>query len=682
MTARTRRYLWLAVILALVGGGMAWAIRPFWLYPVTNIEGRQLPPLPATVQTALLAGLAVRDITGPVGLPKMGYSALGKASNGFRTRLKARVVYLKPAIGEPVALVALDTGASSLLLHQLVAQRIAAHTDIAAHNLSLLATHTHNGLGQYLDNDFYNAFSANAPGFDADVTRFLVDQISSAVIEAYTHRRAAKVAMGETAIWGYTRNRSLPAWLANNNVTDKRDTPDRAYEAINPVMTMMRVDLRDNQGRFVPAGAFTSFSIHGTSIPSGYDAYHADVWTWIERDLEQHVRDTWAPPWPVVHAAVEGTHADNTPAWHEGRRGEVESERIGKGIAQEAVALFDRLGSQLQDNVPVSSTLHELDLLALDEETRDGLCARAIIGAATTGAATGDEQFPVSYLPWIKKGQPRRLFKEGCQGEKHWLFSALQPVLFSADRFPHHLAIQASRIGNRLFLSLPFEVTLESGNRIAAASDAVLRDKGLAGVRTVVMSHGNGFFGYATTPEEYSQQWYEGGHTIYGKFTAPFLARQSAAVTLALVTKGNHARMPNNWHYRLASRQFSPAPEPLNGQRHEIAAGAYVENQGEEPFWRWQVQDIGAYGIALHQPLARVDCRTGNSSGWITVADDEGTHMQIVFMSRLENGMAQWEWRWFHAPLLKDQQCRLVLAARQSLAEWFSTPVPLLAHAT
>ncbi len=34
----------------------------------------------------------------------------------------------------------------------------------------------------------------------------------------------------------------------------------------------------------------------------------------------------------------------------------------------------------------------------------------------------------------------------------------------------------------------------------------------------------NGYIGYLMTPEEYDQQHYEGGHTVYGKWTS-LLAR-------------------------------------------------------------------------------------------------------------------------------------------------------------
>src|SRR5690606_25500928 len=97
-------------------------------------------------------------------------------------------------------------------------------------------------------------------------------------IEACTQRREARIGSGQASVWGLTRNRSLAAWLENANIADKRATPERELEAVNPQLTLVRVDLKADDGRWYPAGAFSSFSIHGTGIPAFRGPWHADVW--------------------------------------------------------------------------------------------------------------------------------------------------------------------------------------------------------------------------------------------------------------------------------------------------------------------------------------------------------------------------------------------------------------------
>ena len=90
----------LVLLLALAGGLVS--VWPFLMFPVTDIRIQRSAPLPVLDSATLLAGVAERDITPPVGIPKMGYSAWAREADGFRNRLKARAFYLKPKQGEPV----------------------------------------------------------------------------------------------------------------------------------------------------------------------------------------------------------------------------------------------------------------------------------------------------------------------------------------------------------------------------------------------------------------------------------------------------------------------------------------------------------------------------------------------------------------------------------------------------
>jgi len=68
------------------------------------------------------AGAVCIDITPPPGMPMGGYSILANKGKGFRTRLKARVVYLNDGKGHSIALVQTDLTSASLLLHHKVAE--------------------------------------------------------------------------------------------------------------------------------------------------------------------------------------------------------------------------------------------------------------------------------------------------------------------------------------------------------------------------------------------------------------------------------------------------------------------------------------------------------------------------------------------------------------------------------
>jgi neutral ceramidase len=108
--------------------------------------------------------------------------------------------------------------------------------------------------------------------------------------------------------------------------------------------------------------------------------------------------------------------------------------------------------------------------------------------------------------------------------EYQWLArrGMLQPRRF----LPNVLPLQWVRIGPLLLLSLPGEPTTHAGRRIRQAAQTTLEALEQSGElapgleRVIAAGYSNGFAGYITTREEYSRQLYEGGHTLFGKYTA------------------------------------------------------------------------------------------------------------------------------------------------------------------
>ena len=460
----------LLLTLAVLSSGLGLLVYgwPFLTFPTTELEITLPRPMAATEISHAEAGIAVRDITAPIGIPKFGYSAFAKDSDGFRTRLKARAFYLHAPNSTPLAIVQLDLGTGSLPLHHRVAELIAAHTDVPAHALSLLVTHTHSGPGNYLGSDFYNVFGSNRAGFDPVLFDFLSRQIADAVIAAYQQRRPAKFATGQRQVWGYTRNRSLAAWAENFSIPEDAQTDALALRAVNPRLTMLRIDLQShdkNQNEcFYPAGALSLFSIHGTAIPAFTSPQHGDVWSWLSRKMENSINnemnnaDDCQRPQPFIHGTAQATHADNSPNIVDDKRGNLEAARVGTALADNAKALFDQLGPLLDNRLSTAVASKKMDLLNTVDTSAFGLCERAVVGASLIGAANGDEVFPLSYLPYFSENWPRSVFTDSCQGVKQWMVSKLQ-LLLPANRFPHQALIQVLRINDLVIVPLPWAVS-------------------------------------------------------------------------------------------------------------------------------------------------------------------------------------------------------------------------------
>ena len=127
------------------------------------------PPAPGTPT----AGAVSVDITPPPGMPMGGYSMLANRGQGFRTRLKSRVVYLNDGKGHSVALVQIDLPAASLLLHHKVAEAVAEKTGLKPGDIAITASHSHSAPANIFDNDFYNKHMSSGEWLETSHLEFL-----------------------------------------------------------------------------------------------------------------------------------------------------------------------------------------------------------------------------------------------------------------------------------------------------------------------------------------------------------------------------------------------------------------------------------------------------------------------------------------------------------------------------
>lgn len=87
------------------------------------------------------------------------------------------------------------------------------------------------------------------------------------------------------------------------------------------------------------------------------------------------------------------------------------------------------------------------------------------------------------------------------------------------------LPVQLTILGDVAIAFLPSEVTTISGKRLREEIKSLLAEK--RGIKDVIISsYANSYCGYITTPEEYEIQRYEGGHTVFGKWTLPAFQTQ------------------------------------------------------------------------------------------------------------------------------------------------------------
>ena len=634
-------------------------------------------PAPAGELTrvgGLLAGAADVDITPPPGLPKAGYSRNAHTGAGFRSRLRARVVHLRSATGSLV-IVQCDLLGGSAVVHRLVARALAAVSDVPAAGVYVGATHTHGGPGHFLGTDFYNRFASNKPGFDAAWAQWLAARIAAGASRAVEERRPALLAWGTTEVWGLTRNRSLAANVRNDGLADRRTGRQRAYVAVDPRLRLLRVDTRAADGGHEPLAALVVFSVHGTGVPMRSEVYNADLWAYLTDELGERIeRSTGVRP---VVGAVEGTHADVAPALHPGMAGHLEAGRLGRGIGAAAARLHADLEGELTDRVELACGLREVDLDR--SRTIDGLTLprRPAVGAALVAGAYENETPVIHRIPPFRPGVPRRR-TDRAQGGKRVIGGPFQRFVLPRQGFPRVLPVQVLRIGDVAIVGLPFELTVETGRRIEAAIAADVGDRGVEEV--VVTSVANEYAGYCTTAEEYAEQRYEGGHTLYGPTTQPFIAAHAARLARETVRARLVSDLMPERRFDLRHHRYLPDAAGPPVDRATDGPATFSDATGTtDPMWEQRWWDVAPGALAWHEPLARVEMRDGPDGPWLPAvahgrrADDQGCDVEVIHLGPGARGH-RYAVRWWDPEFRAGRQHRVVLAANAGRRELAGDP--------
>lgn len=645
------------------------------------------PAQPAVA--TFMAGAATTDITPPPGvLPRAGYATWSTVGNGFRTRLYARAYYLRDNDGDSHVIVQTDLATGSRVLQTRLGEVLAEKIGIDTSRITITSTHTHSGPGQIVGSQFYNKHISHKSGFAKRYFDFLVKRISNAVIDAHRSQRPAKLATGKTDIWGLTRNRSIEAHVLNKNVKNKSMKANRTFHKVNPSMYMIRIDAQNDSGQYEPLGAFASFSIHGTALPEKETLFNADVWAYVHKNWEWHIKKTYSPKGDIHISAFEGTHGDVAPANRFGMLGYIEARRVGEGIAKHAIDLFASLDSKLTGTVDIHSAARYVNLRK--QNTIDGIemCDYPALGTTLAGAPLEHTSPVIGYIPPFKAGS-RRWFanEDNCQGRKRHLgFKYLINLFEPRDSFPDFVIFQLIKINDMAIVPMPFEITTESGYRLENAVKQAFAGHQKSIEHVMISSLANGYTGYITTPEEYGRQNYEGGSTLYGKYSLPYLTAHLNKLTNDMLTSTERlVELPKSIKYEFDSNEFLPKDIPATGKRQALESIEFTHAfENAEQHWTFKWRDVNISKIELHKPLVSIQTRTNkDGSGWSdwqplevdgVAVNDQGYDVSVRLLDDdADNGMAEYQSEWYN-PLFDGEQreYRFVIEPRDNQPALYS----------
>ncbi|WP_299531419.1 neutral/alkaline ceramidase [uncultured Streptomyces sp.] len=488
-----------------------------------------------------LVGRGIADVTGEAAeTGMMGYSSFDQKTSGIHQRQRSRAfVVVDRANGRRVAYVNADLGMIFQSVRQGVLTRLrdryGSLYDEA--NVLLSATHTHSGPGGF---SHHVAYNLSVLGFQSATYRAIVDGIVESVVEAHEDLRPGSVELGTGTLTDASVNRSRTAF-------DRNPAADRAAfpGAIDPAMTVLRFGQGDRD-----AGAISWFATHNTSITNrntlispdnkGYAAY---AW---EHDLEgvRYLDDT-----PGFVAAFPNTNAGDMSPNLNLKPGSGPTEDEFENARTIGLRQLDKAREVYRATEPtgggVDSRLAYVDMedvAVSGAYTPDGAPHRtcpAVVGASTLAGSVED-------------GPAIPGFEEGTRTPVAGIIDALRvetPAWLAACQYPKAsliptgllsnvlpvtpkiLPLQIVRIGELHLVAGPGEFTITAGLRIRRT---VAQQLGVPLGHVLLQGYANSYSQYVTTPEEYDAQQYEGGSTLYGRYTLPAYQQEFARVAASL----------------------------------------------------------------------------------------------------------------------------------------------------
>jgi hypothetical protein len=595
--------------------------------------------LPASANAATLqAGVGRSDVTPPTGFYTMGYVRSDAVARGQHTRLFARAIVLREG-NRKLALVATDLGFTPGGLTVDVASKLSKR-GFSERNVVISASHTHSapaGYSNYQSDNFVAPTAGTPTDFktagDPQLYGFLVKRVALAIERADKRLGPARAGWGSATLAGVTDNRSLEAHLANFGYdlpygTGRVNQDPRGYiGTIDPHVDVLRVDRVAGGGHAVPLGAWLDFADHGTVNPFTFGVYNADHHGPASRIFEAAVRRAGKVPkkQDVVGAYGNGDAGDMTAGLR--GRGPAYAERVGSREARAMLTGWRRAGRHLARSLPFAVRW-----------TRSCFCGRTVSGGQVADQPemgfpffTGSEESrgPLYDQTHVNHEGQRLPFDNGPQGRK------LPGVGPPAAEFPTAVPLMVVRLGDGAVATVPGEMTVEMGRRTRAAVLAALSGTGVR--RVTLAGYANEYLHYFTTPEEYEMQHYEGGSTVYGKYSSN-LIRDDLARLAGDIAAGGTAPAPVSFDPR---NGLVPdfTPYSTGAASGKAAAQPRAARRLQRATFAWQGGERG-----FDRPFDRafVSVQRLRGKRWRTVTDDLG--LQVLWRVD-DNGRYTTQWQ-------------------------------------
>jgi Neutral/alkaline non-lysosomal ceramidase, N-terminal len=269
--------------------------------------------LSSTMCAELNVGVAIKDLTPPIGTPSAGYfEREGRGMVGIHDPLLATALVIDNG-SKIIAFCSVDHMGFLYRMTQHVITKVQSHPQLQKCEIFIGSSHTHSGGGAYFDIPIVGEMVAGP--YDEKIAQFYIDTTADAIIDAFHNLQPAKVGIG----YGHTKG------LNSYNGVWPKEMPAPSD------ITIIKATKLDGS----PLAVFFNTSIYPAVLEGDNMLFSADVVGYIRQYL----------------SALLGKNA--IPVFFNGTLGDIEtnapkaSDRfescniIGKGIAQTIAEIWN-----------------------------------------------------------------------------------------------------------------------------------------------------------------------------------------------------------------------------------------------------------------------------------------------------------------------------------------------------
>ena len=306
-------------------------------------------PTPKSTTPELTAGVAVADITPPVGYRMSGYFR-ERLSTGTSNPLMAKAVVFRQG-DERAAIVTCDIIGLSLDVSSRARRQASRQTGIPAENILISATHSHTGPLYFgaLRKHFHDlavAKGGSDPYEKVDYASELVDKIARVIKQADAAIEPARLEAGSAEQQGLSFNRRF--FMKNGTVRFNPGVlnPD-IVRAAGPIDSEVPIVFLHGKG-VGPSAALVNFALHLDTV--GGTKYAADYPFYLEQSLRNRYGDKFVLFFGTGTCG-DINHIDVT------KKQRLKTDYIGKTLAETVKAKAEYLRNVTEPSLAVRSEI-------------------------------------------------------------------------------------------------------------------------------------------------------------------------------------------------------------------------------------------------------------------------------------------------------------------------------------